>query len=135
MKQFFLLIFLIKLSYVFSQAETNSTDIIEMTDKNYVRILNENEALLVYFYSEESVKCKKMNEEIKKLNKYIQESKLDVILTKVDVAKEENVPVEMGVEEIPKLKFIRYKFKIKNDYEGKSNFQELKAFVDKLKYK
>jgi thioredoxin-like negative regulator of GroEL len=135
MKQFFLLIFLIKLSYVFSQAETNSTDIIEMTDKNYVRILNENEAVLVYFYSEESVKCKKMNEEIKKLNKYIQESKLDVILTKVDVAKEENVPVEMGVEEIPKLKFIRYKFKIKNDYEGKSNFQELKAFVDKLKYK
>jgi len=135
MKQFFLLIFLIKLSYVFSQAETNSTDIIEMTDKNYVRILNENEAVLVYFYSEESVKCKKMNEEIKTLNKYIQESKLDVILTKVDVAKEENVPVEMGVEEIPKLKFIRYKFKIKNDYEGKSNFQELKAFVDKLKYK
>jgi len=76
-----------------------------------------------------------MNEEMKKLNKYIQESKLDVILSKVDVAKEENVAVDMGVEKIPKLKFIRYKFKIKNNYEGKSDFEELKAFVDKLKYK
>ncbi len=135
MKQFFLLIFLIKFSYVYLQAETNTTEIIEMTDKNYVKILNENEAVLVYFYSEDSVKCKKMNEEMKKLNKYIQESKLDVILSKVDVAKEENVAVDMGVEKIPKLKFIRYKFKIKNNYEGKSDFEELKAFVDKLKYK
>jgi thioredoxin-like negative regulator of GroEL len=126
---------LIKFSYVYLQAETNTTEIIEMTDKNYVKILNENEAVLVYFYSEDSVKCKKMNEEMKKLNKYIQESKLDVILSKVDVAKEENVAVDMGVEKIPKLKFIRYKFKIKNNYEGKSDFEELKAFVDKLKYK
>lgn len=127
MKQFFLLILFLNLKFILLQEE----DIVEMTDQNYVKILNENEAVIVYFYSKDSVKCKLMNEEMKKLNKYIRDSKLEVVLTKVDVTKEENVAVEMGVEKIPKVKFIRYKYKIKNDYEGKSNFNQLKAFVDK----
>ena len=105
--------------------------ITEMTNKNYLKILNDSEILLVYFYEEDSKKCKEMNEEINKLNLYINESKLDIKLVKVDVSKDEQVAIDFSVESIPKLKFVRYKYKIKNDYDGKKNIEEIKAFVNR----
>ena len=131
MKNIFLLLLLF-IYKIFCEERKILEGIFEMTDKNYLEILNQNDAMLIYFFAEGSKKCKEMNQEIKKLHDYIKAEKLDVLLAKVDVSKEENVAVEFGVESIPKLRFVRYKYKIKNDYGGKKNFDEIKEFVNKF---
>ena len=132
MKQFLVIVSLINAILAHTSDEVNLSEIHSMTDNNYVKLLNENEANLVYFYAEGSKNCKKMNEEIKKVYDYVQERKLNVLISRVDVTKEENVAVDFGVERIPILKFVRYKYKIKNDYELIQDL-ELDNLLDKDK--
>jgi thiol-disulfide isomerase/thioredoxin len=124
--KFFLFFFNFVVKFILCQLKIE-----EMTDKNYIKIFKENEAVLVYFYAEDSKRCKEMNEEIAKLHEHINENNLEVKLVKVDVTKEDNVAVEFGVESIPKLKFIRFRYKIKNEYEGKPTFEEIRDFLFK----
>ncbi|PVD19713.1 hypothetical protein C0Q70_20204 [Pomacea canaliculata] len=109
----------------------SASDVLEFTDSNFERKVNEHDLVLVEFYAPWCGHCKKLAPEYEKAATKLKNSDPPVSLAKVDCTAETSTCSKFGVSGYPTLKVFRGG-EVSKDYDGPRESDGIVKYMQKL---
>jgi protein disulfide-isomerase A1 len=124
--KFFLLSLLVNITF----QDVSSPDVVELTDSTLKNFLNQNENVLLEFYTEGCPHCEEFAPVYNDIAKHIKSNGLNVQVAKIDGNKFEELTNEYGVQGFPTVYFINTNKNITSEYSGERTVEAVSRYLE-----
>jgi protein disulfide isomerase len=123
-------IFLLALLAVSTFQVESGDSVVDLTDKTLNEFLQNNEHVLLEFYTEGCPHCEEFAPIYSDLGRQVASTGLNVKVARIDGNKNEESSTEWGIQGFPTVKYVNLKNNIKSDYNGDRSVEAIIKYLE-----